>query len=433
MQKTIFIILTASFLLFSCKEKGQKPPSPSPDSSVNRGLKPFAYSSIDVEPTKFTIDNSRDTLVFGKKDLIIYVPAKAFIAKGSNTTFDLYLKEYNKPCDALAQNISNTSLDHHLLAASKIIHLEAKQGLTNLKISSKHDLRIHFKRNKAVPEISLWSGHPQAWTAMKFDQPRLFNHRLKTGLSQATEFADGSSIEAWENKFLTISKEKEEQELWDNEQHLHLDYTINKFGKIETAVFEEAIKTNFQKRILKAMKQYPVCQPYLENGQAKAVNGRYIFHVHQAEPRYKKDLNYIRILGKPYPKLAAQKISHIDNLEFNYHIFNIGKLGWIAAAKEIESPNPVDLVVKVAPNFLVEVKLMLEKSKIILTGKREGNQVSFSDLPKNEKVQIIAFGKRNEHTVWASKKANSSDGVVDQLTFTNSSFQDIKASLKKVQ
>lgn len=431
MEKTIFILLIASSLVFSCGN--QKPPSPVPNPDGNRGLKPFSYSSIDIEPIKFTIDNSRDTLVFGKKDLIIYVPAKAFIAKGSNTKVDLFLKEYNSPSDALAQNISNTSLNHHLLAASKIIHLEAKQGINKLSIAPNHDLRIHFKKDKAVAEISLWSGSPQAWTAMKFDQPRLFNHRLKTGLYKATRFEDGSSIEAWENKYLTIDKEQEEQELWDNEQHLHLDYTINAAGKVEDVVFEEKVNTRFQKRVLKAMQNYPICKPYLVNGQATAVKGQYIFHVHQAEPHYKKDLNYIHILGRKYPELAAQKISHIDKLEFNYHIFNISKLGWIAAAKEIDSPNPVNLVVKVEPTFLAEVKLMLQKSKIILTGKREGDQVSFSDLPKNEAVQIIAFGERNERPVWASVKANSSDGVVEKLTFNNSSFQAIKASLKKVK
>lgn len=431
MQKTIFIILTVSILLFSCDD--QKTKSPTINSSAERGIKPFAYASIDVEPTKFTIDNSRDTLVFGKKDLIIYVPAKAFIPKGSNTKLDLYLKEYNSPSDALAQNISNTSFDHHLLAASKVIHLEAKQGLTNLSISSEHDLRIHFKRDKAVPTISLWSGPPQAWTAMKFDQPRLFNHRLKTGLYAATQFADGSSIEAWENKNLVIDKEKEEQELWDTEQHLHLDYTINTAGKIEKVVFEEEINTSFQERILEAMLKYPACEPHLVNGQTESVKGQYIFHVHQAEPHYKKDLNYIHILGKKYPTLAAQKINHIDNLEFKYHIFNIGKLGWIAAAKEIDSPNPVNLVVKVEPNLLVEVKLMLQKSKIILTGKREGDQVKFSDLPKNEAVQIIAFGERNKELILASIKANSSDGIVDRLKFTSSSYQAIKAALKKVK
>jgi hypothetical protein len=431
MQKTIFIILTASFLLFSCKDK--KPENPIEGSGTNRGLKPFSYESIDVEPIKFTIDNSRDTLVFGKKDFIVYVPAKAFIAKGSNTIIDLYLKEYNNPSDALAQNISNTSLDHHLLAASKVIHLEAKQGMNDLSISPKHDLRIHFKREKAVPEISLWSGHPQAWTAIKFDQPRLFNHRLKTGLYKATRFADESSIEAWENKNLVINKENEEQELWDNQQHLHLDYTINTKGKIEKVVFEEKISTAFQKRILKVMQKYPACKPHLVDGQAQAMQGQYIFHVHQADPKYKKDLNYIHILGKKYPKLAAQKISHIDHLESKYHIFNISKLGWIAAAKEIDSPNPVNLVVNVAPNFLVEVKLMLQKSKIILTGKREGNQISFSDLPKNEAVQIIAFGEKNQQPVLASAKANSSDGIVEQLKFSSSSYQAIKAALKKIK
>jgi hypothetical protein len=430
MEKTIFILIIASTLVFSCGDR--RTPSPTPDPNTNRGLKPFVYSSIDVEPTKFTINNSRDTLVFGKKDLIIYVPAKAFIARGSNTKVDLYLKEYSSPSDALAQNISNTSLDHHLLAACKVIHLEAKQGMNNLSISSNHDLRIHFKRNKAVPEISLWSGLPQAWTAMKFDQPRLFNHRLKTGLYKEKNFANGNSIEAWEDKFLTINKESEEQELWNNQQHLHLDYTLNKAGKIERAVFEEKVNTNFQKRVLEALQKYPICKPYLVDGQATTVDGRYIFHVHQAEPHYKKDLNYIHILGKKYPKLAAQKISHIDKLEFNYHIFNISKLGWIAAAKEIDSPDPVSLVVKVEPSFLAEVKVMLQKSKIILTGKREGNQVSFSDLPRNEAVQIIAFGEKNKQPVMASIKANSSDGVVEKLTFSSSSYQAIKAALKKV-
>ncbi|WP_052598626.1 hypothetical protein [Aureispira sp. CCB-QB1] len=429
MQHTFFIILAASLLVLSCGD--HKPPKLDPDS--NRGLKPFAYASIDIEPTKFTIDNSRDTLVFGANDFFIYVPAKAFIARGSNTMVDLYLKEYHSPSAALAQSISNASLDHHLLAASKVIYLEAKQGINTLSISPKHDLRIHFKKDKNTPEIGLWSGHPQAWTPIKFDQPRLFNHRLKTGQYKEAQFADGSSIELWEDKNLTIRKEKEEQELWDNEQHLHLDYTINKLGKIENVAFEEKVNTNFQKRILKVMKNYPICKPFLVNGQPTAVSGQYIFHVHQAEPHYKKDIHYINILGKKYPKLQTQKISHIDQLEFKYHIFNISKLGWIAAAKAIDSPDPVNLVVKVEPTFLAEVKLMLQKSKIILTGKREGNQVSFSDLPKNEAIQIIAFGEKDKQPVLASTKANSSDGVIEQLQFSSSSYQAIKDALKKVK
>lgn len=433
MQKTIFIILIASFSVTYCSDK-KTSGSQTPDFAANnRGLKPFAYEAIDVAPIKFTIDNSRDTLVFGKDDLIIYVPAKTFIAKGSNKMVDLYLKEYTSPSDALAQNISNTSLNRHLLAASKVIFLEAKQGHNTLSISPKHDLRIHFKKEKSFPEISLWSGHPQAWTPIKFDQPRLFNHRLKTGLYEATQFVDGSSIEAWENKYLTIDKESEEQELWDKEQHLHLDYVINKSGKIENAIFEEKISTKFQKRVLEAIQKYPLCKPHLVNGQPTAIKGRYIFHVHQAAPRYKNDVNYIQILGKDYPELAAQGIRHIDKLEFKYHIFNIKKLGWIAAAKEIDSPNPVNLVVKVEPTFLAEVKLMLQKSKIILTGKREGNQVSFSDLPKNEAVQIIAFGEKNKEPVWALTTANSSDGTVDHLKFSSSSYSAIKAALKKVK
>lgn len=433
MQKTILVILMVSFLVASCSDKKISGSSGPDLTANNRSSKPFAYETIDITPTKFTINNSRDTLIFGKDDLIIYVPAKAFISKGSNTIVDLYLKQYIRPADVLAQNISNISLNNHLLAASKVIFLEAKQGINKLRISPKHDLRIHFKKEKNLPKISLWSGHSEAWTPVKFDQPRLFNHRLKTGFYKATEFADGRSIEAWEKKYLTINKEREEQEIWDKEAFLHLDYVINKSGRIEKVVFEEEISTTFQKRVLQAIEAYPLCKPHLVNGQPTAIKGRYIFHVHQAEPRYKKDLNYIQILGKDYPELTTKNIHHIDKLEFNYHIFNIKKLGWIAAAKEIDHPNSVNLVVKIEPTFSAEVKLMLQESKIILTGKRKGNQVHFTNLPKNKAIQIIAFGEKNNQPVLGLATANSSDGVIEHLKFSNTSYPAIKAALKKVQ
>ena len=196
-------------------------------------------------------------------------------------------------------------------------------------------------------------------------------------------------------KHLVLSKEQE-QELWDKQMYLHLNYTIDKTGKLKNVVFREKLSTSFQKKVLDEMKQYPVCTPHLENGKPSDAECQYIFHVHQAEPQYKRDLSYLRILEDDYPELKAEKIDHIDNLELKYHIFNIRKLGWIAAAQALEQPTSVDLVIKVEPTFLAEVKIMLEKSKIILKGKRDGNKVSFLGLPKNEAIQIIAFGEKRQ-------------------------------------
>lgn len=430
MKNTLFIIALTCLLAISCKNKNGRNDKPPIDG--NSRLLPFSYASIDVQPTKFTIDNSRDTLLFGKTGIIIYVPEKAFISKGSNKVFDLYLKEYTKPSEALAQNISNTSADNRLLTSSKIIHLEAKQGNNSLSLSPQHELRVHFKRIRKAPQISLWSGQPQAWKPMKFDQPRLFNHMLKVGNYREEKFANGTSIEAWEKKHLFLNK-KEEQELWDKQLYLHLNYTIDKTGRLKNVVFREKLSTAFQKKVLDEIKQYPVCKPHLQNGKPSAIDCQYIFHVHQAEPKYKKDLHYLKILEENYPELKAQKIDHIDNLELKYHIFNIRKMGWVAAAQALEQPTSVDLVIKIEPTFLAEVKIMLEKSKIILKGKRDGNKVSFLGLPKNEAIQIIAFGEKNKQPLLASTKANSSDGVIEQLDFSTSSYKAIKSALKKIK
>ncbi|BDS09848.1 hypothetical protein [Aureispira anguillae] len=431
MKNIIFILLSLNFLVLSCKDKKGSSNGNQPDGSGNP-LIPFSYASIDIQPTLFTIDNSRDTLLFGKTGIMVYVPAKAFIARGSNTVLDLYLKEYTKPSETLAQNISNTSSDNQLLIASKIIHLEAKQGINQLSLSPNHDLRVHFKRIPKAPKISLWSGQPQAWTPLKFDQPKLFNHILKIGSYKEEHFANGDLIEAWEKSNLEITKE-EELELWKQQQHLHLNYTISPTGAIKEVFFEEKISTDFQEKILAKMQHYPSCKPYInEKGEAVNTHCQYVFHVHQAEPKYKEDLNYLQILGQDYPELIAEKIDHIDDLEFKYHIFNIRKLGWIAAAQALEQPTSVDLVINVEPNFLAEVKIMLNRSKIILKGKRIGNKISFLGLPKNEAIQIIAFGEKNKQPLMASTQANSSDGVIDNLTFSTSSYEAIKSAIKKV-
>ncbi len=428
MKTNIFIIVCLQLLVFSCRETT----TPTIDTSTQRSASAFSYAPLDVQPIKFTLDNSRDTFLFGKTGLLLYVPARAFLGRGSNTTIELYLKEYQQPHESLAQRISTSSGNHQLLTASTIIHLEARQGMTQMHLAAQKELRLHFERSAKAPEMKLWRGSPQAWQATDFDRPKLFNHMLKIGPYKERQFADGQGIEQWEKQYLAIS-DQDQDDLWENDHaYLHLNYTIGKDGRIKDITFKEPVSDEFQRRILKTMQSYPLCKPHLVEGKPQEVTCEYAFHVHQAEPKYKEDLDYLQLLQNGYPPLEAQGIRHIDHLELKYHIFNVDKLGWLAAAQAMSIPKPVDLVVELEPAYMAEVKIFLKNSRAVLMGSRQGNSVVFEGLPEDEPLRILAFSQRGEQPLLATAEANSSDGIVENLKFSKASYAEIRETLRTV-
>jgi hypothetical protein len=426
MKNSILIILSLSLLLPSCEDNRD---GRTISESTNLAIVPFPYEQIDIKPSLFTIDNSRDTLLFGKAGLIIYVPAKVFLTK-KIAPVELFLKEYSSVAATMGQSISNTSIDNKLLTASTIIHIEAKQGQHNLSLSPEKDIRVLFKRIKTAPAITLWRGEPQAWIPLNFDKPKLFHHILRMGEYKNLLFSDGSSPDHWEKSNLSLNPQEEKQ-LWRLQKNITLYYKINKQGKAIDIRFKEPLLPILETTLMARMEAYPLCKPYIKNGAPKTVACEYAFHVHQAEPKYRKDVPFLDILRKDYPTLKKEKIGHVDNLELKYHIFNIANLGWIAAAQGEEKVNAVNLTIEVEPTFLAEVKVLLSKSKLIFTGKRNGNKIEFPGLPQDESIKIIAFGQKEKQPYLATLNANSSDGTINNLEFSVSSFDAIKLALEK--
>jgi hypothetical protein len=428
MKTNIIIIVILQLLVFSCRETT----TPTIDTITQRSVSAFSYVPLDVEPIKFTLDNSRDTFLFGRSGVLIYVPAGAFMGRGSNTRIDLYLKEYQQPYESLAQPISTSTGSNQLLYTNTIVHLEARQGMANMHLAPQQAIRLHFERSPEVPEMQLWQGTPKKWKVADNDRPKLFNHMLKIGAYDERQFANGQSIEIWEKQNLGITT-TDQNELWEQDlAYLHLNYTINKEGRLEDVKFKEPIAHDFQRRILKTMQSYPLCKPHLVDGSPQEVTCEYAFHVHQAEPKYKEDLNYLQLLQNQYPPLTAQGISHIDQLELKYHIFNVEHLGWLAAGQETDILETVDLIVELEPSVIAEVKIFLKNSKAVLMGKREGNSIVFEGLPEDEPLSVFALSQRGEQPLLAVATANSSDGIVENLKFSKASYEEIRSTLKTV-
>ena len=436
MKTNIFIIVLTQLLVFSCRETTTPTINTTIDTTTQRSAHKaagaFSYAPLDVTPTQFTLDNSRDTFLVGKTGLIIYVPARAFLGRGSNTIVDLYLKEYKHPHQSMCQRISTCSRNHQLLAANTIVHLEAKQGMSTMALAPQKELLIHFKRLPKANKTRLWQGKPQAWEAMDTDRPKLFHHLLKIGAYNKHLFQDGNSIDAWEKQHLVIS-DQEQEDLWNEGlTYLHLLFTIDKTGKLKNIRFEEPIQHNFQRKILKVMQKYPLCKPHLVGGKAQEIDCKYAFHIHEAEPKYKENLYYLQLLESSHSPLKAQGINHIDQLELNYHVFNIKKMGWLAAAQTINVPKTVDLVVELKSAFLAEVKIFLKDSKAVVMGKVQGTSILFKDLPQDTPLSVFAFTEQSGQPLLATTEANSSDGVIENLKFSAASYEDIRQALQTV-
>ena len=427
MKKFLFTALLLGLVL-SCTDQ---PPKPI-DTELKRSGGAFSYAHLDVQPTTFVINNQRDTFLCSKNNLI-YVPAQAFITKDQTSQVELYLKEYTQPGECLTQNIATTTINQQLLLSSTILHLEARQGPDPVKLAPDQQLRVHILRHadQADETMTLWGGTPEAWRPVPFDRPRLFNHRLKIGSYRARHFANGHSIDAWEKQHLSISPE-EEQVLWNDRPSLHLYFTINPNGKIEQVSFKEPITNDFQRRILQEMADYPQCRPHLVNGVTQSIQCEYVFRVRQTDPKYREDLDYLNAITRNKAALAPRVPNHIDNLELKYHIFNIQKLGWLAAAKAQTVEKTADLVVQVAPDVSAQVKVLLQDSKAIVLGTVQENGVVFRGLPQNKDIQIIAFGHRANQPVYAEAQANSSDGIVQTLPFEPTSTEGMRHAIRQV-
>jgi len=403
------------------------------DATVDHSGAPqfFSYQSIDVSPTKFSISNNRDTLLFSPNGLIIFVPAFSFVLPQQDVPVDILLKEYSNPTDILAQNISTQCQDGTLLIANNIIHLSVQQQGKNVNLAPHHDLRLHIKRNKSNKDIVLWRGEPLAWSELPFDHPKLFSHFLRMGRYKRVKLASGQSLRAWEKENLSKTAEDEDR-LWKKQKYIFLDYTITKEGKITNLSFREKVDKAFERKIWNNMKKHPPCVPFKKNGKAIATQCEYHFHVHQTEPKYRNDAAYLDILHRDYPFLKEKKLDHIDKVELQYHIFNIGRLGWIAAAKTMPTENTVDFKIPIQQDFIAEVKAVLEQSKTVVKGTIEDGYVLFKGVPNNEPIQIIGFGEKDKQPLLASIKAGSADQLDKTFAFANSSYDKIKAKLKQL-
>lgn len=402
------------------------------DDDVQRSAAAFSYASLDVRPVTFVIDNRRDTFLWGRNDVLLYIPAEAFLTEQDNHQVELYLKTYTQPGESLAQDIAMTTADQRLLTSCTILHVEARQGQDALRLVPRKELRLHIiKPTQPIGELSLWSGQPHTWQPIDYDRPKLFNHMLKIGPYKEEKFADGQSIIKWEKDHLYISLE-EEQMLWHQEPYLHLRYSINEQGMIEEVSFKEPIKNDFQRRILQEMASYPRCRPYLVDGKPERVVCEYAFHVHQAEPKYREDNAYIQAIERNQSVLNTHNIDHIDDLELKYCIFNTKQLGWMAIAEAQAIEQSVDLIVELEPDVFADVKVLLSDSKAIVRGIRQGNEVLFRGLPKDKAIRVIALGNRANQPVYAEAFANSSDGVLESLPFEATSYEEIRSAIRQV-
>lgn len=430
-MKTLLLTMTALLgVIFACTDTG---PHLLEDGRQARSASSFSYTNLDVRPTTFILDNRRDTFLWGDQGVLLYLPAKTFITEEGNHQVELYLKEYTNPSQSLAQNIATTTSDQHLLTSTTIFHLKAQQGNTPVQLAPRKEFRLHVLHTPKTKKetVSLWAGHPQSWEAINFDRPTLFNHYLKIGGYKEKKFANGQSIDAWEKKRFRMTP-KEEATLWAEEPYLHLQYTINKRGTIENVAFKEPITNDFQRRILQEMASYPRCRPHLVNGQPEAVQCVYAFHVHQAEPKYREDTDYLAAIKRNKQVLLTRNLDHIDDLELQYHIFNAQQLGWMAVGKAYPVQKSVDLTVEVDPNVLVDVKVLLHDSKAIVMGKRQGNEVLFRGLPQDKDIHIIAMGSRANQPVYAEAFANTSDGTISDLLFEAISYEDLRATIRHI-
>lgn len=127
--------------------KGESEVLNSGNDSLNRRVMLYAYYAVRDFPKKqaeiFQIDNSRDTMIVGKENTVIILPASSLLSDypDGSGKFDVYLTEYYSLEDILLNNLS-TQTHTDMLVTEGMINLKVYQDGVKCRVNPDNPISI---------------------------------------------------------------------------------------------------------------------------------------------------------------------------------------------------------------------------------------------------------------------------------------------------
>lgn len=464
MKKTI-VFVVALFSLIQCTNNNGNRADAEAENERNDSLvltspkNPFSF--IEVPKQVFTITNTRDTVILGKKGTKIFIPKNCFDVTG-NKAVELTLKEYYSYSDFLAENLTTTS-NGKQLESNGMINLAAQCDNKEVKLKKKKSITVGFPKNKSKNDFKLFYGTKDTadkinWQAdftraegskknglvkLSYAGPERKGFRVAT-YGPTTEkpienldllnFADeknGDVTDYLVNKFTFNDRDAVP---FPADESVNLYFTLSKQGKLVYQSADFDYNEPLKKKLVDFFKQMPNLKPYInEAGVAEELPVYYTIQPNkslsdflEADPGNLKILKDIREQKEQKEREETarekrkedsvrrmveeqvKKIEKADSMFADFNTYSISKLGWINCDRFNNEPGERIEFALENINIDFNARMIFKGIKSMLESHVDNDgKTVFSRIPKDKEVRIVAMRFENFEPYVAMAEVNT--------------------------
>jgi hypothetical protein len=413
------------------------------------------------------LDGSRDTLVACTKGSYLFIEAGSFaLPDGSAPTgpIALRLKECYSLADMIREGLSTMS-EAGALRSGGMSQIKATADGQELTLKPGKGMVVLFRKDSADRLSS--GGESPSGVAMNLFYADSSRGKLTWRLDSASLLKQTAVI-ASSTRTVTNLPEGTNSELeirGDENEHLseyfykHFEYDKLQSKNPSNAWFEAVFNVTADGRIkdLKIeqgqgldstelglrgpkTKADPYFYTYIEGlpleSYALAKSGKKIPIDQKVDlfitfgkfpPGYIQNEKYQQLFKQKYAPFRDKSIKSMNDVELNYYVFSVTRLGWINCDHFWEKPGEkIDYMVRVDPGSHPNVKLVFEAEKSIMEGELTGDQYIFHQVPRDLSAKIVAIQFSGSKPLLAVAMTKIGPKPFDKLDYKEFTIADLE-------
>ena len=425
---------------------------------------------IEFQIEEFTINSDSDTTLFGEQGTRLFIGSETFQFSNGELVTDsikVQLKEFYKKSDIILAELSTES-NGELLETGGMVNIKAFINDNEIEIRPAKRIVVHFPKERYTnKKMNLFYADDTSTdsfaTNWNIDTINLIKRTLKLGsfgwwLPSKTDSTDYDftpknfvdtgyywnpldfyvkSYNFSDKTIIEIERTKNinnypEFDSW-NDYGVECEMNISKKGFIKSPKIVTNISSRAKKEILKFLGDLP----QLESGKNKhgeIIERRGLIFIEPGNivPLYETDEEYVKSFDEKYSKYENSPIKNMDDAEFNYYIFSVGKLGWINCDRFIEFEEKVDLLVNMNASPDIKLKMVFNEIDGVLKPKIKEGKYIFNQVPVGQKATIIGIKNTDNQLLAAIKEITINEKPIKDLKYSEITLRELRKILDEI-
>jgi len=366
----------------------------------------------------YKVSVNADTTIVCSYGTLLKIDAGSFVTedwgKAVKGEVEIQVREFYELSDMILAGLSTTS-GKQLLETGGMIHISATSDGIKCKVKEKGSIKIGFLTDEVKENMQLFAGSTDRrgrfdWTLSSFSK------KIDTMIVAMPKFPGGDSVLV--NYLETTFKHPDRSRLRTQFSRVNVSFTLDAKGEVIDARILNGISVTVDEEVLSMICNMPNWVPAIEDGNY--VSSRIELPVYFGlDPKRSRT---------PYRVFASNYNTPIDKneskkVESKYYFLDSPTLGWLNCDRFV---NPSNNQMTVACNgaFDLNVQMVFHSIQGIVNGFPKDGRIYFTNLPKGEKVTLIAFGNVN-YKPHMTIKETTTDEALHSLQLTTPMSKEI--------